>query len=251
IHADLPRDPETLQHRSGRTGRAGRKGTSLFIVPISRRRVAERLIQAARVQATWIPAPTAEAVRARDNERIVEQAKLLAAEEIDEADTALAATLDAPREALAAALIKLLRGPLPAPEELADTGSRERLQPTIREAPRVETEGAVWFHMDVGREGGADPKWLLPFICRRGHVTREEIGRIRILQGETQFEVAAAAAHRFAQASARGEGPDAHIQVEPMQPLPKAAPRADAGPGFVPRGKPPVRKPVRYPAERK
>jgi len=251
IHADLPRDPETLQHRSGRTGRAGRKGTSLFIVPISRRRVAERLIQAARVQATWIPAPTAEAVRARDNERIVEQAKLLAAEEIDEADTALAATLDAPREALAAALIKLLRGPLPAPEELADTGSRERLQPTIREAPRVETEGAVWFHMDVGREGGADPKWLLPFICRRGHVTREEIGRIRILQGETQFEVAAAAAHRFAQASARGEGPDAHIQVEPMQPLPKAAPRADAGPGFVPRGKPPVRKPVRYPAARK
>ena len=251
IHADLPRDPETLQHRSGRTGRAGRKGTSLFIVPISRRRVAERLIQAARVQATWIPAPTAEAVRARDNERIVEQAKLLAAEEIDEADTALAATLDAPREALAAALIKLLRGPLPAPEELADTGSRERLLPTIREAPRVETDGAVWFHMDVGREGGADPKWLLPFICRRGHVTREEIGRIRILQGETQFEVAAAAAHRFAQASARGEGPDAHIQVEPMQPLPKAAPRADAGPGFVPRGKPPVRKPVRYPAERK
>ena len=251
IHADLPRDPETLQHRSGRTGRAGRKGTSLFIVPISRRRVAERLIQAARVQATWIPAPTAEAVRARDNDRIVEQAKLLAAEEIDEADTALAATLDAPREALAAALIKLLRGPLPAPEELADTGSRERLQPTIREAPRVETEGAVWFHMDVGRDGGADPKWLLPFICRRGPVTREEIGRIRILHGETQFEVAAAAAHRFAQASARGEGPDAHIQVEPMQPLPKAAPRTDAGPGFVPRGKPPVRKPVRYPAERK
>ena len=27
IHADLPNDPETLLHRCGRTGRAGRKGT--------------------------------------------------------------------------------------------------------------------------------------------------------------------------------------------------------------------------------
>jgi ATP-dependent RNA helicase DeaD len=35
--------------------------------------------------------------------------------------------------------------------------------------------------MDVGRDGNADPKWLLPFLCRRGHVTRAEIGRIRIL----------------------------------------------------------------------
>ena len=238
IHADLPRDPETLQHRSGRTGRAGRKGTSLLIVPLSRRRLAERLIQAARVQAAWVPAPTAEAVRARDNERIVEQARALATEETDEADAALAATLDAPREALAAALIRLLRAPLPAPEELTDTAPRER--PPGREAPRVESDGAVWFHMDVGREGGADPKWLLPFLCRRGHVTRDEIGRIRILRGETQFEVAAGAAQRFAQASIRGEGPDAHIRVEPMQPIPRARP--DARPGFVPRGKPPARR---------
>ncbi len=28
IHAELPRDPDTLLHRSGRTGRAGRKGVS-------------------------------------------------------------------------------------------------------------------------------------------------------------------------------------------------------------------------------
>ena len=33
IHADLPTNPETLLHRSGRTGRAGRKGVSALIVP--------------------------------------------------------------------------------------------------------------------------------------------------------------------------------------------------------------------------
>ncbi|MFL6732291.1 MAG: DEAD/DEAH box helicase, partial [Sphingomicrobium sp.] len=31
IHVELPRDAEALQHRSGRTGRAGRKGTAILI----------------------------------------------------------------------------------------------------------------------------------------------------------------------------------------------------------------------------
>ena len=42
IHASLPSCPETLLHRSGRTGRAGRKGTCVLLVPPARRRAAER-----------------------------------------------------------------------------------------------------------------------------------------------------------------------------------------------------------------
>ena len=38
IHVELPRDAEALQHRSGRTGRAGRKGTAVLIVPFQRRK---------------------------------------------------------------------------------------------------------------------------------------------------------------------------------------------------------------------
>jgi ATP-dependent RNA helicase DeaD len=55
-------------------------------------------------------------------------------------------------------------------------------------------------------------------------VTRQEIGRIRILGRETQFEVAPYAAARFAAAARRAEGEDAHIRIEPMQPV-KAPPR--------------------------
>ena len=44
IHADLPHDAEALQHRSGRTGRAGRKGVSVLLVPPSRRRRVETLL---------------------------------------------------------------------------------------------------------------------------------------------------------------------------------------------------------------
>ncbi|HUW79765.1 MAG TPA: DEAD/DEAH box helicase, partial [Acidocella sp.] len=44
IHADLPTNKASLLHRSGRTGRAGRKGLCLLLVPNSKRRRAELLL---------------------------------------------------------------------------------------------------------------------------------------------------------------------------------------------------------------
>ncbi len=83
----------------------------------------------------------------------------------------------------------------------------------------------MWFRADIGREGNADPKWLLPFLCRRGHVTRNEIGRIMITARETRFEVAPYAAQRFAAAVRRPpEREDEHLRIEPMEPV-----RAGAG----------------------
>jgi len=235
IHAELPRDPDTLLHRSGRTGRAGRKGTSVILVPHPRRRLAERLIMVAKVKALWGPAPSADAVRARDAERLGEQARALLAEEPAEEDLALARKLlgdaaPAP-DALAAALLKLLRAPLPAPEEIAEQRPerREPRREAGAEGNAPQGGQGVWFRMDVGRDGNADPRWLLPFLCRRGHVTRQEIGRIRILGRETQFEVAPYAAARFAAAARRAEGEDAHIRVEPMQPV-KGPPRLSRRP---------------------
>src|SRR3546814_11049924 len=45
IHAELPHDAETLQHRSGRTGRAGRKGICILLVPYPKRRRAEGMLR--------------------------------------------------------------------------------------------------------------------------------------------------------------------------------------------------------------
>ena len=50
IHADLPTTPEVMQHRSGRTGRAGRKGVSVLLVPPARRRRAEMLLNLAGIE---------------------------------------------------------------------------------------------------------------------------------------------------------------------------------------------------------
>ncbi len=227
IHADLPRDPETLTHRSGRTGRAGRKGTSLMIVPLPKRRMAERLLAAARIRAEWVPAPDAEAVRAGDSGRLLERARAILAEPPEEGDAALAAQLEAPAPALAAAVIALLRAPLPAPEELADITQRA----PERAAPRHDSGGGgVWFHCNIGRQDGADPKWLLPYLCQRGHVTRDAIGSIRILTRETQFEVAPHVASRFADAARRATGKDADMVIEPMGPLPRPTAERSSNP---------------------
>ena len=216
IHAELPNDPETLLHRSGRTGRAGRKGTSALLVPHNRRRAAERLLQAAHVRAEWGPAPSADAIREQDDTRILAQALEGTAEEPGEGDLALAQKLLAERspEAVAAALVQALRAPLPAPEELAALAERAAALPRL---PREPGQEGVWFRMSLGRNGNADPRWVLPFLCRRGHVTRQEIGRIRVLERETQFEVAPWAASRFATAAQKpGEEEDAHIRIQPM-----------------------------------
>ena len=73
IHADLPHDREALLHRSGRTGRAGRKGVSVLIVPYTRRRRAEQLLDRRQPRATWSAPPSAEEIRAKDQERLLRE----------------------------------------------------------------------------------------------------------------------------------------------------------------------------------
>jgi ATP-dependent RNA helicase DeaD len=59
----------------------------------------------------------------------------------------------------------------------------------------------VWFRVSIGREQKADPKWILPLVCRRGDVTRESVGRIQVLPRETRFEIAAEVAPAFEKAA--------------------------------------------------
>ena len=50
-------------------------------------------------------------------------------------------------------------------------------------------------------------------ICRRGHVTKKEVGAIRIFDRDTKFQVAEHAAGRFAEAVGKGDkGEDIRIE---------------------------------------
>jgi ATP-dependent RNA helicase DeaD len=219
IHVELPRDAEVLQHRSGRTGRAGKKGTAVLIVPYPRRRRVEATLKQARINAEWLPVPGADDIRVKDRERLM--TKLLAPIEVEDDDREIAEALLAEKSPLeiAAALVHAHRAAMPAAEELIDRSPAE--QRTAAHRPGFDD--TVWFRINIGRRQNADPRWVLPLICRRGHVTKSEIGAIRIGAAETRFQVPRALADRFAKAvakSAATEEEDVLIELADGPPPP-------------------------------
>lgn len=202
VHVELPRDAEGLQHRSGRTGRAGKKGTAVLIVPYPRRRRVEQMLQGARIQCEWIQAPTLEMIRANDRERLL--AALLAPVEIDEEDNLLAERLLAEKspQEIAAALVHAHRAAMPQAEEMIEQTPEAR-RAAQQEKHRPGFDDIVWFRMDIGRRQNADPRWVLPLICRRGGITKNEVGAIRIGPNETAFQIPRALAAKFVAAVAR------------------------------------------------
>ena len=208
------------------------------------------MLEGAGVDARWTPPPTAEQVRERDQERIVAELST-EVEEPSAEDVAAAEKLLALRSptSLVAALVRAQRVQLPAPEEITDVdaapprgpagpaarGPRERESMHGGAGPLGGPQGPKrWFSIDVGRFGNADPRWLLPLLCRRGQITKAELGMIRIGQRVTWFEVGADAADRFADAARRPDGQDKHRIV----PAPDG-PQEDTGRGGPPRGAPP------------
>jgi len=213
IHADLPSNPDTLLHRSGRTGRAGRKGICALIVPYHRRGAAARVLRMANLTATTIPAPTAADIERHNQERILDDPELKQAPSEDE--RALVGQLMAMHSAehIAAAYLRLQLAARPAPEDLIEApapSERGRREPRGERpergdaAPRERSDFAdgIWFRVSVGRKHRADPKWLLPMICKAGHVTKRAVGSIKIEDSETLVEIAADKAKGFATAVA-------------------------------------------------
>ena len=82
----------------------------------------------------------------------------------------------------------------------------------------------VWFRINVGRERNADPKWLLPEICRQGEITKKEVGAIRVEDTQTLFQIAAHAADAFAEkVAARTKG---GVRISPNRSSEGQAPAA-------------------------
>lgn len=198
IHAEAPRDAETLQHRSGRTGRAGKKGTAAILIPFNRRRRLEGMLRGAKIEAEWMGAPTPEAIAKKDHTRLMEA--LTAEVEYEDDDRAIATELleRMKPEDIAAALVKAHRAKMPQPEELmANTPAAHQKDKADRK--REGFEDIVWYKMGIGRRDNAEARWILPLICRRGGITRNEIGAIRVAQNETWFQIPSKVAASFAE----------------------------------------------------
>ena len=242
IHADLPVNRAGLLHRSGRTGRAGRKGVSVLLAPYQRRRRVEQILSSANIEPVCVGPPTAEDIRGGDMKRLLEDPTLT--ETGTEEEVALATAILATRTPMeiATALIRMRQAALPAPEDMFDD-PRASLAPPSRTSQdrgidrgndrdrgqdrgfdrdggrpeRLAPEDVVWFRLSTGRQNNADPKWLIPLICRAGHVTKKDIGQIKIFDRETKFEISKEAEQRFTAAikAAAESGQDQDMRIEP------------------------------------
>ncbi len=275
IHADVPSNPETLLHRSGRTGRAGRKGVCVLIVPDTRRGAAQRVLTMAKLTATVRSAPGIAEIEARYRKQILET--VLSAAAPDETEAAFVAELlgQVPAERIAAAFLRQQLAARPVPEELSplpvtatqttrpsrDRRFEEDRGPAPTRKPRgPDMEGGVWFTVSLGRKLRADPKWLLPVICKAGGVSRGDVGSIKIDDTGVRFEISADKAADYVEqlkrpgSTERGVtiAPAGEVRGKPWQAAPKlkkpgkpdhkrkAAP-ADRSPSRKPKGGKPKR----------
>jgi ATP-dependent RNA helicase DeaD len=140
-------------------------------------------------------------------------------------------------EAIAAALIRLFRTHLPEPAPITilaaephpRTPRPPRPAPNYAESNNHNAGGgdSSWFRMPVGRKQNADPKWLIPLICRAGNITKQEIGAIRVFDRETKFEILPHASAEFTATLAAGIAGD--LNIDPTTP-PSPGARGPMGP---------------------
>jgi len=208
VHASIPKNTEALLHRSGRTGRAGRKGVSVLIVPHKGARRAERLLQGAKITANWVNPPSAEDVIGKDNERML--ANLVLEDPVTDDERVIAEQMLETFEPgqIAAAFIRQYRAGRSAPEELVAGESGYERGGQRERKPRNDFDGGVWFTLNLGRKQKAEPRWILPMLCKSGDLKKGEIGSIKITQTATFVEVDPAGLDRFLAAI----GPEGKIE---------------------------------------
>jgi ATP-dependent RNA helicase DeaD len=174
------------------------------------------MLRAANVRAEELPCPSAEAILALDQDRLVERLSAAQSEPSDE-DRAVAARLLAAGDPLhlVAALVSRSREAFPEPEDLPLTralAARPSLPPRAPRAPGAENDH--WFVLNVGRANRADPRWLIPILCRWGGLRKEDIGAIQVLERETRFEVHPKVAGLFRDRVSVPDRVERHLRIE-------------------------------------
>ena len=114
-------------------------------------------------------------------------------------------------EQMAAAFVRQFRSGRSAPEDLVEVAVGDNRAKTRRDersgpredfgAERADFSDGSWFSLSVGRKQSAEPRWLIPMLCRHGKLTKRDIGAIRMQQEETFVEMTAEGAERFLSAA--------------------------------------------------
>lgn len=245
VHAELPSNPEILLHRSGRTGRAGRKGVSTIVVDQKGRNRAERLLRFAKINATWAAPPSADDVIRRDEERLLAD-PLLTDPVLDDEQGMVARLLaDHPAEQIAAAFLRLASAGKSAPEDVQqlsiDAPQKREFNEHSERRPKKQHEEfakSVWVSLSVGRKQNAEPRWLIPLICNAGEITKRDIGMIKMQPDETFVQINAEQSDVFFDALGPNLTLEKNVRVKRLDGVPKFNSKSYGKPnrGGSPRG---------------
>ncbi len=200
INYGLPDDTENYTHRSGRTGRAGKKGTSISIVHVREKgkiRTIETTIQKQFERGTL---PSGKDICQKQLYRVVDDIERVDVmeEEIAEVIPEVVrrwAWLD--KEELIKRIVSREFGRFlayyadaPEIEEVTETAKR-RSQTTKRGGgPRTAEEGYTRLFLNVGKIDGFYAKEVIGLINRSVKDMKVEVGRIDLLKSFTFVEVA-------------------------------------------------------------
>ena len=181
IHADLPQSDEAMLHRSGRTGRAGRKGISVVLIPNRNFKRVEKMFQSNGIQPSWVTPPSAEQIIEKDRANLLKSELLTAPMDESDADIIQKIIEKYSPEAIASAFVRSQMAGKSAPEELSASGS----------AGPADFSASTWFELSVGHRDNAEPRWLVAMLCRIGNMDKSLIGDIQIHNSTTYIEIAA------------------------------------------------------------
>jgi ATP-dependent RNA helicase DeaD len=214
IQVDLPDNADVFTHRSGRTGRAGRSGTNVIFAASRAEYRVKGMLRSAGVEARAASIPSPEEILAAADERL--QRTLLreirqAESDSDERLLELAERLVAehsPVEVVAGLLKRETGRSRCAPRVIRDDAKPNRRERSAgdRRHPRASRRPQgdfVTFQVSWGAHMGADRSRLLAMVCRRGDVSSNQVGAIRVAPKSSTVEIASSAAQRFEQAVSR------------------------------------------------
>ena len=216
IHADIPRTSDTLLHRSGRTGRAGRKGVCVILVPQNRNRTAERLFGQANIKPHWTLPPSREEILIEDKKRILENKIFLDPIEAEEQGFVDELVSKNSINQLAVAYYRLVSKDLSVPEDLKNPSDK-------RDANSNKTTfvNSVWFELSVGRDDTAEPRWLVAMLCKAGNLSKRDIGSIKIQPKVTYVEISEQTSNSLLEFVNDKKPIERHIMVKLLKEPPK------------------------------
>lgn len=245
INYGMPDDIENYTHRSGRTGRAGKKGTSLCIVHVRERgriRDVERTIKKSFERGTL---PTARDICAKQLWRVVDDIEREVVEEeqiapfIDEVRNRLEwlDKDDIIKRVVSREFGRFLRYYATAPDiEEVDDKSKTKTKTKTREGARAEGDhtpeaGYTRIFITLGKVDGFYAREIIGLVNRRCEGPKVEMGRIDLRPTFSFFEVPNEEAERVLKAMQGLMVKGRRIGVDIAEPAgagPSTSPRAEA-----------------------